>query len=199
MNNKKLVFGCAAFILAALVITCGGKTGGTGGTASTAKRADESPASYFQYELNEAGDGVVITKYAGPDWTEGKLDIVIPAEIEGYPVVAIGNNAFYNGDSKTSPADAIQSIVVPDTVTELLINLKNEKGDQFRRMDEVTSITLSKNIKVIPNETFAVLPELQEVNFPDGITIEDSAFYNCPKLTLAVRKRITDINPNGIE
>ena len=42
------------------------------------------PGGDFEYELNEAGDGIVLTKYTG----ENRV-LVIPQTIEGYPVVQV--------------------------------------------------------------------------------------------------------------
>jgi hypothetical protein len=43
-----------------------------------------APASDFRYDLNEAGDGIILTAYTGTS----KI-LIYPAEIEGYPVVKI--------------------------------------------------------------------------------------------------------------
>jgi len=59
----------------------------------------------FTYTIDEAG--AVITGYTGNGG-----DVIIPDEIEGDPVVAIGSNAF-NGKT------AVTSVTIPDTVAAI--------------------------------------------------------------------------------
>ncbi|MDR1072519.1 MAG: leucine-rich repeat domain-containing protein [Treponema sp.] len=49
----------------------------------------DAPESDFRAGLNDALDGCVITKYTGSGG-----DVVIPAEIQGFPVREIGEGAF---------------------------------------------------------------------------------------------------------
>jgi hypothetical protein len=51
-----------------------------------------SPGGDFSYDLNEAGDGIVIRKYSGSGGV-----VIIPSTIEDYPVVEIGEEAFEGG------------------------------------------------------------------------------------------------------
>ena len=79
-------------------------TGIAGATAQEAQKAN--PATDFEYDLNESGDGIVIYKYKGT-----ATEVVIPAVIEDIPVVEIGSETF----SRTN----IVSIVFPDSVTTI--------------------------------------------------------------------------------
>lgn len=66
----------------------------------------ETPASFFKYELNNEENGIVITEYVGvPEDNEeylalfGKdLDIVVPAMIDGKPVVEVKGFSKYIKD-----------------------------------------------------------------------------------------------------
>lgn len=73
----------------------------------------------------------------------------IPSTIEGYPVTAIGENAF-------SDSPLIYKITLPDSVTT--INYGAFWGCGF------TSIDLSKNVKTIANETFNFCDNLVSIN-----------------------------------
>jgi hypothetical protein len=96
MRNKKLTAGTTALLLT-LTLTataCFGQGTGSGtasgnsgiaNTAAAASTAAPNPATDFQYDLTEDGKGISIRKYAGTTRT-----VVIPAEIEGYPVTEIG-------------------------------------------------------------------------------------------------------------
>lgn len=77
----------------------GEKSGETVSSSKTKKAAKSkskkartpNPRTDFSYELNESGDGVVITSYKGT----GSTTVVIPDTIEDYPVVGIGDNVFF--------------------------------------------------------------------------------------------------------
>lgn len=73
-------------------------------TAEEAKKPN--PARDFSYELNTDGTGVVIQGYRGKD-----AEVIIPAIIKTFPVVAIGENAFENSN--------LESITIPDSVKSI--------------------------------------------------------------------------------
>lgn len=64
----------------------------------------ESEATYGEYSYKASNDGVTITDYTG----SGEI-VVIPFEIDGLPVTAIGNYAFCCKDFK--------EIFIPDSIT----------------------------------------------------------------------------------
>ena len=82
-----------------------------------------NPASDFEYDLNEAGTGVVIKKYNG----ETK-DVIIPSVIEDFPVVELGNYSFAQSD--------IISVVIPDSVVYI--------GGAFAACASLAKVTLPK-------------------------------------------------------
>lgn len=75
-------------------------TGIVGAVAQEVQKAN--PATDFEYDLNQAGDGVIIKNYKGTS-----TEVVIPAEIEDFPVVGVGFKAFSETD--------IVSVVFPDS------------------------------------------------------------------------------------
>jgi hypothetical protein len=123
-----------------------------------------SPAGDFAYDLNEAGDGIVITKYTG----NGGV-VVIPATIEGYPVVELGGYLFYKNYD-------ITSVVVPSGVKKILNNA-------FSHCESLTSIILPETLEEIDHYAFTDCTSLQTVNLPAGLKqINYGAFYACGEL-----------------
>ena len=113
-------------------------------------------------------------------------EVIIPDTIEGYPVTAIGNEAFYYC-SKLSKITIPKSIVTID-------------GSAFYGCEKLLTagpIGSGSNIEfawdtAIPNNAFSGCNSLVSVYVPDGIaTIGYNAFYGCETLS--------DINlPDGI-
>ena len=131
-------------------------TGIAGAAAQEAQKAN--PATDFEYDLNESGDGVIIQRYKGTE-----MEVVIPAVIEDFPVVEIGSGAF----SETN----IVSIVFPDSVTSI-----DGKCCQYCKF--LTKVVLPKNLTDIPSLMFYGCTALKEFALPEGIsTIGDGAFY----------------------
>jgi hypothetical protein len=167
----------------------GGSSGGGTASASSSKSSSgkEAAETDFIYELNAAGDGVVITGYQ-KDAKGG--DLVIPAKIEGYPVVAIKTKSFGSGEfgeeefngykvgnrdlSHAEVAEKglrprLTSVVFPDSITE--INYSGGWGI-FDRCRALTSITFPKNLKVIPPYIFrGNFQLLTSVRWPETLEI----------------------------
>jgi hypothetical protein len=132
-----------------------------------------APETDFEYDLAAGGKGVKIRGYAP---ASSKTEVIVPSEIEGLPVVEIGDDAFSPGMIGAS----INIVILPDTVTKLGGGVFNPAGGK----SYYTKITLSKNITVIPDMTFLGCTGLQEVNIPDGVkTIGENAFQGCSSLT----------------
>jgi hypothetical protein len=135
----------------------------------------QEPVSSFQYDLNEAGNGIVIKKYVGSN-----PRLVIPGRIEGYPVVEIG----YDG-SNIAPQDLLVSVVIPEGVRII-------KWIAFANQENLTSVTLPSTLRVIGVSAFS-RSGLRTVRIPDSVEeIDAGAFSNCYNLT--------DVNiPAGIK
>jgi len=117
MTNKKWLMAATVLLIAVLAfVGCGGSGGGAEGKAATKlhnalqagymeslqKILDEagpevfaalttasaSPGGDFAYELNRDKDGI-ITGYTGSGGV-----VIVPSEIEGYPLKAIGYRTF---------------------------------------------------------------------------------------------------------
>ena len=121
-------------------------------------------ASDYEYKTNDAGDGVTITKYYG----EAKR-VVIPSELDGKPVTAIGSNAFYQNTR-------ITSVEIPESAKTI--------GEYaFAQCTRLTGVTILKGVTWIGDSAFADCTRLTEVIIPEGVTsIGNTAFYGCSSL-----------------
>jgi hypothetical protein len=158
------------------------------------------PGGDFMYELNKAGDGIVITRYTGD-----KNELIYPAEIEGYPVKEI----FVSGASVVIPenVEIVRGrvsgfISLPSTLIEFnlwefsgsaidfsrCVNLERigNAGSGNPVFKKLTSIDLSACGKLtsIGSSVFEGCKSLQTVILPDSVEkIGGKAFYGCENLT----------------
>ena len=130
----------------------------------------------YKYTI-AADDSIEITEYTGQD-----ENLTIPSELNGYPVHAIGNDAFYNCKS-------LRCVTIPDVVTKIGAN-------PWRSCENLTSIYVSPKqpvLAVIDNVLYCKtdkrlvwysMNKEGEFHIPHGIrAIGDSAFFGCEKLS----------------
>jgi BspA type Leucine rich repeat region (6 copies) len=117
----------------------------------------------FVYAVS--GSSATITGYNGAGGS-----VTIPAAIAGYPVTAIGGNAF------GSVTSTLTSVVIPSGVTTI--------GDSaFSGCTALTSVTIPSTVTTIGSEAFFGCSVLSSVSLPSGLTtLGTSAFYGCPAL-----------------
>jgi hypothetical protein len=164
---------------------CGGKTEAQSRDTKNATVA-EAPASDFRYDPTDDLKGVIIRQYNGK-----ATNVVIPAIIEGLPVVEIGVNAFKN--SKT-----LLSVVIPEGVKVIrsgafwgcqnlssivfLASVTSIEGGVFSETG-ITSFVIPEWMTVIPPRLFVDCGKLTSITLPAGITeIRESAFLGCSNL-----------------
>ena len=161
--------------------------------------AGGTTTSGLTYEIN--GESVTITGYTG-----NEASVVIPNEIEGKPVTAIGERAFYQNKTLTS-------VAIPDSVTGIGKSAFYKSGlENINIPAGVTTIGMYAfaNCESLSSATFAdgsalssigiyVFAEsgLENIEIPAEVTsIGESAFYNCKSLssvTFAEGSRLSSI------
>jgi hypothetical protein len=96
-------------------------------------------------------------------------ELMIPAFIEGLPVVAIGANAFADCNNLTG-------IQLPDSIREI-----NESS--FQNCSNLLGMELPEGLMRIPQNAFRGCQNLQSIHIPDGVKeIGNWAFYHCKTL-----------------
>ncbi|MBQ6832719.1 MAG: leucine-rich repeat protein [Oscillospiraceae bacterium] len=120
-------------------------------------------------------------------------ELVIPDNIEGYPVTAIGNYAFYQ-------CPGLTSVVIPEGVTAIgnyafsyCSGLRTVSIPQsaktlgrysFWSCGNLTELTIPDQVTTIGNYAFTYCAKLTEVTIPASVTsIGSYAFTFCPSLT----------------
>ena len=97
-------------------------------------------------------------------------DVVIPEKIEGYPVVSIGDSAFYGCENITS--------------IELPSSIKSIGNSAFYYCCGFETITIPDSINNIGDEAFYNCYNLEKIIIGNGVkTIGYRAFYHCTDLT----------------
>ena len=135
---------------------------------------------YFNYTVQD--NSVTITGLSGYAAIQ---EAVIPDTIDGKPVTAIKNGAFYGRST-------VARIVIPSTVTEI-------GYEAFRNCSSLTEINLPAGVTTIGNSTFQGCSSLTEINLPAALTtIGNNAFRSCYALTRAdLPSGVTSIGMNA--
>ena len=127
--------------------------------------AGETTAEGLVYEVN--GESVTITGYTG-----NEASVVIPNEIEGKPVTAIGKAAFFNCGNLTS-------IEIPEGIESIGVQA-------FQLCKKLESVKIPASVISIEERAFQSCSNLDSVTFAEGSrleTINNFAFNDCGKLT----------------
>lgn len=153
------------------------------------KLTTENPSSIgdFSYKLNKDESGIVITAYNG----NGGL-VIIPSEIEGYPVKRIDTLAFRENNDIISviipfsvetmgtgcfyECDNLTSVLIPSSVTTI--------GDKaFFGCDSLSVLKIMHGVKTIGKQSFARCNNLTKVILPESLEkISEAAFAECENL-----------------
>jgi len=216
MTKKNFFITAAVCALAILITSCG--AGGDSGDGDGAVAETSAPIQLksrqiggFFYDLNAAGDGIVITNYAG----RGGV-IEIPSIIENIPVVEIGENAF-RGRSREKdsprPGDDIISVIVPNGVriigrgafsdcrnlnsVILPDSVEEIREVAFRGCSNLLSINLPARIRFIGLNAFFRNGSLVDMSIPEGIGAIEwqgwNHFSGCSKLPQETRDRLKSL------
>ena len=136
----------------------------------------------FEYAVNEDGESVTLTKYSGSD-----TEVIIPSELGGKKVTAIGEKAFYK--NKT-----ITSVKIPEGVTSIGVYA-------FQYCNSLTEVTIPKSVTSIGDNAFSVCDSLTKATIPEGVTsIGAGAFSGCSSLTeVTIPEGVTSIRDSVFE
>jgi hypothetical protein len=200
---NQIVCGIIALLLVAAVAN-GGKgsaygqeSGGNSAPKVSGGRA--APATDFTYKLASDGKGVIIGKYTGNGG-----NVVIPGEIEGYPVVELLEWAF-GGEEMDVWAYATTGVITDKkgagfNITSVVIpaNVKIIGNSCFYKIEKLTSVTFLGSGVEIGDYAFGGNINLSEFKFPNGDNVlfptenrrSKMAFASCKKLPLAVRAKL---------
>lgn len=130
---------------------------------------------YENLTFEMSNNQITITGYKG-----NITDVVIPSEIDDYPVTAISNNAFSN-------CKTLKSIKISDSINKL--------GEAiFMYCENLSDVTLPKNIKTIPANLFCGCTNLTNVTIPAGVTkIDGGAFSETGVVDVVIPNTVTEI------
>ena len=111
--------------------------------------ADTKSKWNYEYEITEENTVRIVKFHGAPE------DVVIPEELDGYPVTEIGFKAF-------NLKRTIRSVKIPDTVTVI--------GPQaFSSCDGIEEVKLSKNLKSIGYKAFSNCKGLRTIELPESL------------------------------
>lgn len=166
--------------------------------------ASPNPVTDFEYIVNTAQNGMLITKYIGTS-----ENVVIPSEIDGLPVLSIRGvspeNNEYAIESGAFEGTNVKTVVIPNSVIAIsYLAFKDCKeltsvtfaddsaltqigGSAFEGCTSLKEITLPNTVKKIDSRAFYGCTSLIEVDLPDSLLeLKDEVFWNCTSL-----KRVT--------
>ncbi|MBQ5641527.1 MAG: leucine-rich repeat protein, partial [Ruminococcus sp.] len=142
----------------------------------------------YWFETTYLPDGTLCVT----DYTATSDEVIIPEEIYGTPVTAVGDWAFANNKY-------IKSVEIPNTVTsigkgafyncvsmthaEIPSGVTEIKPNTFEKCLYLESVWIDGDVTAIGDEAFYDCRRLEYVRIPDALeTVGDEAFYNCRSL-----------------
>ena len=131
-------------------------------TTTEESRIKTSTDGLWKYIIDEGK--LILSSYLGDE-----TEVVLPTEIDGQPVSAMGDIAF-NGNEK------VEKVTIPD-------NYQHIGRLAFSGCSNLTDVVLPNGLQEICDSTFSNCEKLKNINLPDSLTcIEEGAFANCTSL-----------------
>lgn len=96
--------------------------------------------------------------------------IRVPSALDGYPVISIGDMAFYN-------CCKITSVYLPNSLTSI-------GNSAFAYCDRLANVSIPNSVKNIGDNAFSGCDSLISITISDSvISISDTAFFHCIALS----------------
>ena len=178
MKNRVLILVLSIFMcLSVLPFSAFASTSSEGDDESSMVADEEIIANPAYLEYRISNETVTITGYESTE--SGKL--IIPSELDGYPVVAIGIDAFRYCSKLTE-------IVLPESIVTI--------GEYaFRRCTALTAVDIPEGVTEIGKYVFSHCENLTSVTIPEGVTvINEYLFQDCKLLkNVTMGRNVTTI------
>lgn len=154
--------------------------------------ADSSGTTTEGFDWSESESKITIESYHGD-----ATDVIIPDEINGFPVTTINYNAFENSEK-------LISITIPSTVTRI--------EDTFTNCTSLKKITVNDNNMVYSSDAYGVLFNVDKTvllhypsksgtlnySIPNTVDrIEDNSFYGSGIESVSIPQSVTSIGDNA--
>lgn len=167
----------AVFLTVLLLASAGITVYGEENTQENSSPVYEENISAPDFTYSIDNGTAVITGYSK---TESR--IVIPSEIDGLPVTAIGKDAFYNNSD-------ITEVVISEGIATI-------KSGAFFGCENLRNIDIAGSVRTIENNAFSDCVSLEEITIPEGVTkIEPWTFSGCTNLlTINVPASLSEVN-----
>lgn len=111
-------------------------------------------------------------------------DIIIPATLDGYPVISISSNAFDN-------CTGITGVTIPNGIRSL------SKG-AFYGCENLENVVLPDSVVIIGDYAFQNCTSLKSITIPENVSyIGMQAFSGCSSLTDVIIKGVDYITPDA--
>lgn len=153
------------------------ENGLVGGASDTPEEPQEPVGEATQSLTYERyGEGYAVTGVGD------ETVVVIPAEYEGLPVVAISNVDEYGNENGAFYNKRITEITIPDSVRAIGRNT-------FYGCQELTTVYIGENsaLTSIGSRAFSGCGALEEIYIPSGVSsVGDSAFNNCGSMNFTI-------------
>jgi hypothetical protein len=164
--------------------------------AEAAAAAEALAASRAQFDAAVKNSGFTVNILADTTleitgYTGKTKDLVIPGEIGGLKVKAIGSDAF----REKIAAGVITSVVIPDTVETIGIAAFSNmvKGNTKPQKSKLTSVTLGAGLKGIGDQAFVGNLTLKTLVFNSSPVLGENVFTGCGLTSVTLPAQMNNV------
>ena len=136
----------------------------------------------YTYQLTPDESAAFTVGYHGSD-----LDVVVPDQLDGYPVVAIGDFTF-------NFKDRIESVTLPEGISAI--------GNMaFFKCEKLKSVVIPEGVTMLDRCCFGGCVSLEDVTVPDSVqVVGEFAFLGCTSLKeIAFGDELLVIGPSAFQ